>query len=51
MGKEPEIFTFGCRLNAYESEIIEQNLIEKGWKISALKTGDPEYPLWVERVQ
>ena len=32
MGKEPEIFTFGCRLNAYESEIIEQNLIEKGFK-------------------
>lgn len=32
MGKEPEIFTFGCRLNAYESEIIEQNLIEKGLK-------------------
>ena len=30
MGKEPEIFTFGCRLNSYESEIIEQNLIEKG---------------------
>ena len=32
MGKEPEIFTFGCRLNSYESEIIEQNLIEKGLK-------------------
>jgi len=32
MGKEPEIFTFGCRLNSYESEIIEQNLIEKGVK-------------------
>ena len=32
MGKEPEIFTFGCRLNAYESEIIEQNLIEKDLK-------------------
>ena len=32
MGKEPEIFTFGCRLNSYESEIIEQNLIEKGFK-------------------
>ena len=32
MGKEPEIFTFGCRLNSYESEIIEQNLIEKGSK-------------------
>ena len=33
MGKEPEIFTFGCRLNSYESEIIEQNLIEKGLRI------------------
>ena len=33
MGKEPEIFTFGCRLNSYESEIIEQNLIEKGLKL------------------
>ena len=32
MGKEPEIYTFGCRLNSYESEIIEQNLIEKGVK-------------------
>ena len=32
MGKEPEILTFGCRLNSYESEIIEQNLIEKGVK-------------------
>ena len=32
MSKEPEIFTFGCRLNSYESEIIEQNLIEKGLK-------------------
>ena len=32
MGKEPEILTFGCRLNSYESEIIEQNLIEKGLK-------------------
>ena len=32
MDKEPEIFTFGCRLNSYESEIIEQNLIEKGVK-------------------
>ena len=32
MGKEPKIFTFGCRLNSYESEIIEQNLIEKGLK-------------------
>ena len=32
MVKEPEIFTFGCRLNSYESEIIEQNLIEKGLK-------------------
>ena len=32
MGKEPELFTFGCRLNSYESEIIEQNLIEKGVK-------------------
>ena len=32
MGKEPEIYTFGCRLNSYESEIIEQNLIEKGLK-------------------
>ena len=32
MGKEPEIFTFGCRLNSYESEIIEQNLIEKDLK-------------------
>ena len=32
MGKEPEIFTFGCRLNSYEAEIIEQNLIEKGLK-------------------
>ena len=32
MGKESEIFTFGCRLNSYESEIIEQNLIEKGLK-------------------
>ena len=32
MGKEPEIFTFGCRLNSYESEIIEQNLIENGLK-------------------
>ena len=30
MGKEPKIYTFGCRLNSYESEIIEQNLIEKG---------------------
>ena len=32
MGKEPEIYTFGCRLNSYESEIIEQNLIKKGVK-------------------
>ena len=32
MCKEPEIFIFGCRLNSYESEIIEQNLIEKGLK-------------------
>ena len=32
MSKEPEIYTFGCRLNSYESEIIEQNLIEKGVK-------------------
>ena len=32
MGKEPKVFTFGCRLNSYESEIIEQNLIEKGLK-------------------
>ena len=32
MGKEPKIYTFGCRLNSYESEIIEQNLIEKGLK-------------------
>ena len=32
MGKEPEIFTFGCRLNSYESEIIEQNLIKEGVK-------------------
>ena len=32
MDKEPEIFTFGCRLNSYESEIIEQNLIEEGVK-------------------
>ena len=36
MGKEPEIFTFGCRLNSYESEIIEQNLIEKGVKDIAI---------------
>ena len=32
MGKEPEIYTFGCRLNSYESEIIEQNLIKTGVK-------------------
>ena len=30
MGKEPKIYTFGCRLNSYESEIIEQDLIKKG---------------------
>ena len=36
MGKEPEIYTFGCRLNSYESEIIEQNLIEKGVKDIAI---------------
>ena len=35
----------------YSGPSLPQNLIEKGWKISALKTGDPEYPLWVERVQ
>ena len=34
MGKEPEIFTFGCRLNSYESEIIEQNY--KGTRMSPL---------------
>ena len=32
MGKEPKIYTFGCRLNSYESEIIEQDLIKKGVK-------------------
>ena len=36
MSKEPEIYTFGCRLNSYESEIIEQNLIEKGVKDIAI---------------
>ena len=33
MGKEPEIYTFGCRLNSYESEIIEQDLLKKVLKI------------------
>ena len=32
MPKEPEIITFGCRLNTYESEIIQQNLIKQGIK-------------------
>ena len=32
MTKEPEIITFGCRLNTYESEIIQQNLNKKGIK-------------------
>ena len=32
MPKEPEIITFGCRLNTYESEIIQQNLNKKGIK-------------------
>ena len=26
----PDVKTFGCRLNSYESEIIEQDLIKKG---------------------
>ena len=32
MPKEPEIVTFGCRLNTYESEIIQQNLNKEGIK-------------------
>ena len=32
MTKEPEIITFGCRLNTYESEIIQQNLNKEGIK-------------------
>ena len=32
MPKEPEIITFGCRLNTYESEIIQQNLNKQGIK-------------------
>ena len=28
MNKESEVFTFGCRLNIYESEIIMQDLKE-----------------------
>ena len=35
----------------YSGPTLPDYLLQKGWKISCLKTGDPEIPLWVERVQ
>ena len=34
----------------YSGPSLPQDKIEKGWKISCLKTGDPEIPLWIERI-
>ena len=29
---EPEIITFGCRLNSYESEVMREKIVEAGVK-------------------
>ena len=31
MSKSPEVLTFGCRLNAYESEVIKGHATTAGW--------------------
>ena len=34
----------------YSGPSLPEDKIKQGWKISCLKTGDPDIPLWVERV-
>ena len=32
MSKDPEIVTFGCRLNTYESEVMKKHAADAGMK-------------------
>ena len=34
----------------YSGPSLPEDKIKQGWKISCLKTGDPEIPLWIERI-
>ena len=39
MSSYPEVITFGCRLNAYESEVMRENARAAGWSNATAWTG------------